>query len=253
MPWGDADATWRLHLADGRDLVGRRFATDRAADAQRVAADMALAAGSGIPVPDARMIAIDGTPWLVTDHVDGAIGAAWLDTPARARTLAAAMAGLRRRLLEIGPSGAMGLAPPRALDRPPPGSPADEALTGAESVLRERRLEAVFVHGDFAPINVIVDTEGGIRALLDFEHAHLGDPLEDVAWWCWVVRHHHPDAWHAAWPTFCAAAGVDSVHDGPTIHALVLRTLARRAGAARDAQGRDRWLGHLDEAAAWRP
>ena len=251
-PWGDANATWRLRLADGRDLVGRRFASGHAADPQRVAATMTLAAESGIPVPDARLITIDGTPWLVTNRVDGAVGAAWLDAPARARTLAAAMAGLRRRLLEIGPSGAAGLAPPQGLDRPPPGSATAKALEAAESVLSERRLEGVFVHGDFAPINVIVDTEGGIRALLDFEHAHLGDPLEDVAWWCWVVRHHHPDAWHAAWPTFCAAASVDSVDDGSTIHALVIRTLARRAGAARDAQARDRWLGHLSEAAAWR-
>ena len=220
MPWGDANATWRLHLADGRDLVGRRFADGVAVDPQRVAANMTLAAGSGIPVPDARLVTVAGTPWLVTNHVDGAVGAAWLDTPARARTLAAAMAGLRRRLLEIDASGATGLTTPRAVDRPPPGSSASEALQAAELALSERRLEGVFVHGDFAPINVIVDTEGGIRALLDFEHAHLGDPLEDVAWWCWVVRHHHPDAWHAAWPTFCTAAGVSSVDDGPTIHAL---------------------------------
>lgn len=39
------------------------------------------------------------------------------------------------------------------------------------------------VHGDFRLGNVIVD-EGGLRAVLDWENAHLGDPAEDLAWIC---------------------------------------------------------------------
>jgi aminoglycoside phosphotransferase (APT) family kinase protein len=47
------------------------------------------------------------------------------------------------------------------------------------------------VHGDFRTGNFLVDTEGGIRAILDWEMAHLGDPLEDLAWginpvWRWA-------------------------------------------------------------------
>ena len=39
------------------------------------------------------------------------------------------------------------------------------------------------VHGDFRNGNFIVGPEG-IRAVLDWELAHLGDPLEDLGWLC---------------------------------------------------------------------
>ena len=38
------------------------------------------------------------------------------------------------------------------------------------------------VHGDYRTGNFLVDTKGDIRAILDWEMAHLGDPLEDLAW-----------------------------------------------------------------------
>jgi aminoglycoside phosphotransferase (APT) family kinase protein len=38
------------------------------------------------------------------------------------------------------------------------------------------------VHGDFRTGNFLFDAEGNIRAILDWEMAHLGDPLEDLAW-----------------------------------------------------------------------
>jgi len=41
----------------------------------------------------------------------------------------------------------------------------------------------VVVHGDFRNGNLIVGPEG-IRAVLDWELAHLGDPLEDLGWLC---------------------------------------------------------------------
>ncbi len=47
------------------------------------------------------------------------------------------------------------------------------------------------VHGDYRTGNFLVDDAGTIRAVLDWEMAHLGDPLEDLAWginriWCWA-------------------------------------------------------------------
>jgi aminoglycoside phosphotransferase (APT) family kinase protein len=39
------------------------------------------------------------------------------------------------------------------------------------------------VHGDFRNGNLIVGP-GGVRAVLDWELAHLGDPLEDLGWLC---------------------------------------------------------------------
>ena len=47
------------------------------------------------------------------------------------------------------------------------------------------------MHADFRTGNFLYDTEGGIHAILDWEMAHLGDPLEDLAWginpvWRWA-------------------------------------------------------------------
>jgi aminoglycoside phosphotransferase (APT) family kinase protein len=41
----------------------------------------------------------------------------------------------------------------------------------------------VLVHGDFRLGNVMVGPEG-LRAVLDWELAHLGDPMEDLGWLC---------------------------------------------------------------------
>lgn len=41
----------------------------------------------------------------------------------------------------------------------------------------------VLVHGDYRNGNVIVGPDG-VRAVLDWELAHLGDPIEDLGWLC---------------------------------------------------------------------
>jgi aminoglycoside phosphotransferase (APT) family kinase protein len=38
------------------------------------------------------------------------------------------------------------------------------------------------VHGDYRTGNFLNDADGNIRAILDWEMAHLGDPLEDLGW-----------------------------------------------------------------------
>ena len=47
------------------------------------------------------------------------------------------------------------------------------------------------VHADYRTGNFLVDPQGDIRGILDWEMAHLGDPLEDLAWginpvWRWA-------------------------------------------------------------------
>ncbi|MDE2465500.1 MAG: phosphotransferase family protein [Alphaproteobacteria bacterium] len=42
---------------------------------------------------------------------------------------------------------------------------------------------STLVHGDFRNGNLIVD-ERGLQAVLDWEIAHLGDPIEDLGWFC---------------------------------------------------------------------
>lgn len=49
----------------------------------------------------------------------------------------------------------------------------------------------VVVHGDMRAGNFLFDEKGEIRAVLDWEMMHLGDPLEDLAWsmnrlWTWA-------------------------------------------------------------------
>lgn len=45
------------------------------------------------------------------------------------------------------------------------------------------REEETLVHGDFRTGNFMV-TPGGLNAVLDWEFAHFGDPMEDVGWLC---------------------------------------------------------------------
>jgi aminoglycoside phosphotransferase (APT) family kinase protein len=52
------------------------------------------------------------------------------------------------------------------------------------------------VHGDFRLGNVIVGTDG-LAAVIDWELAHLGDPMEDLGWLCtkaWRFGSPHPVA-----------------------------------------------------------
>lgn len=43
--------------------------------------------------------------------------------------------------------------------------------------------DLVLVHGDFRNGNLVVGPEG-VRAVLDWELAHWGDPMEDLGWFC---------------------------------------------------------------------
>lgn len=227
MAWGDASATWRLDFGDGQRVVVRRFERSERGRAETIVECMRSAASAGIPVPRAMSASTATSCWIVSDHVPGTIGAAWLEHLDRARTLARSMGGLWRRLGGVAVDGPAG-------------------TIRADTGVREG-----FVHGDFAPVNVIVGDDAEILALVDFEHAHVGDRLEDAAWWSWVVRHHHPDAWVASWPTFCAAAGIDRSDHQATLRGLMLRQLERRAESAPDRRSRRRWGARLIEAAAW--
>jgi len=55
------------------------------------------------------------------------------------------------------------------------------------------------VHGDFRLGNLIVGPDG-VRAVLDWELAHLGDPREDLGWLCARV-------WRFGWPDMVGGMG----------------------------------------------
>ena len=46
------------------------------------------------------------------------------------------------------------------------------------------RTRTTIVHGDFRTGNLLVDPQLGLVAVLDWELAHLGDPVEDLGWFC---------------------------------------------------------------------
>ncbi len=51
----------------------------------------------------------------------------------------------------------------------------------------------VLVHGDFGPQNILFDAQAQrVTALLDWEFAHVGARIEDLAWAEWITRMHHP-------------------------------------------------------------
>jgi aminoglycoside phosphotransferase (APT) family kinase protein len=263
---GDAGATFRVGLVDGRTLAGRRISGPTArTSAERLAASMRRVRAAGLPVPEPRVHASGDVTWLCTEWVVGDSGAAWLDTPARARHLASRMGAMvaSLRLVDTGGldlAGRPGATDSRADSLCRHLASLDDAVspTGRSAIQeaiailgRRTPTGAVLSHGDFAPINVIVDTAGEIRAILDWEHAAIASPLDDVAWWGWIVRHHHPVSWLEAWPTMCEESRIEVDHDAPIMRMLAMATLIERAATSGDASDRARWIQHLEEAAAW--
>jgi len=87
--------------------------------------------------------------------------------PLARREAADHIAGLRRSL------DAMGLAQPVF----------ELALTWLDRRKPLPLAKPVLVHGDYRTGNYLAD-ETGVTAILDWELAHLGDPLEDLGWLC---------------------------------------------------------------------
>ncbi|OUS81309.1 phosphotransferase family protein [Rhodococcus sp. NCIMB 12038] len=61
--------------------------------------------------------------------------------------------------------------------------PAMELIFRTLEQTRPEPVPPALVHGDFRNGNLLVD-ESGVRAVLDWELAHIGDPREDLGWLC---------------------------------------------------------------------
>ncbi|GAB3440807.1 hypothetical protein GCM10027436_24640 [Actinophytocola sediminis] len=190
-------------LAEGRPprrLVLRRDPPGdaRAEGMAREAAAIAAAARAGVAVPslvdadsDPRPL---GAPYLITEHVDGeTIPRKLLRDPGFARARSGLAAELGRTLAGIHAipvDTVPGLAAVEPLESLRQTYDAlGEPLPVIEVALRwlaDHRPAAVpptVVHGDFRTGNLIVD-QRGLRAVLDWELVHLGDPREDLGWLC---------------------------------------------------------------------
>ena len=73
-----------------------------------------------------------------------------------------------------------------------------DALARLELDLLEKKLpdaegEPVLVQGDTGPGNLMY-ADGRVTAIIDWELAHIGDPMDDIAWFSWrTTQHSFPD------------------------------------------------------------
>ena len=192
---GASRETWRFE-ADGRPLILQR---QRAGDERDmlIEAGVVRAAGlGGAPVPElleARR-RDDGMAFMVLDAIDGETIARKIlrddeFAAARPRLVADlgsalarihaldvdAIAGLQRTdQLEYYTGVLDGLGQPH---------PVLELVRNWLIDARPISARTSLVHGDFRLGNMIVGPEG-LRAVIDWELAHLGDPMEDLGWLC---------------------------------------------------------------------
>jgi aminoglycoside phosphotransferase (APT) family kinase protein len=159
---------------------------------------------AGVPVPEGLWCSSDpvllGSPFFVMERIDGETAPRPLlrdekyarTREAAPRDLAAALARLHR--LDV---AAHGLDAPQTRESPALGSVLHcQALFRRFAVEPRPVLEVGFrwllgnvpptsrsglVHGDFRVGNFVYGPEG-IRAILDWEFAHVGDPMEDISW-----------------------------------------------------------------------
>ena len=179
---------------DDRRLVLRRDPPGAPAGVgmEREAALLKAAAQAGLAVP---AVVAAGPGFLVQTWVEG-------ETLARRILRDAKFADARSHLLRqcgeqlarlhtgVTPDQVAGLvaAEPLAVIRgrlDPTGEP-HPAFELALRWLADNRpalRQPVVLHGDFRLGNLMVD-EHGLAAVLDWELAHLGDPLQDLAWLC---------------------------------------------------------------------
>ncbi|MCF6389045.1 phosphotransferase family protein [Mycobacterium sp. MBM] len=235
---GASRATWAFdaHTASGpRALILRTGPPDDIhASMELEAAALRRAAAAGAPVP--QIIAADnspsalGSPYLICDYIGGETIvrkiARALDDTTRARLMhqcAQALAAIHRadptgiglpatdplhewrhQLDEMGDTTATFEWTFRWLERNRPNSTAP-----------------VLVHGDFRMGNLIVD-DTGLAAVLDWELTHIGDALDDLAWFC--IR-----AWRFGAPASMGAGGLGSIEDFVTAYEEASGTEVDRA------------------------
>jgi aminoglycoside phosphotransferase (APT) family kinase protein len=204
---GASRETWAVDATDRHgivhELVLRRDpATQSSAENRAVEyALLAAAAAGGVPVPRVRALLGDddglGAGFLM-DRVEGETIARRILRDAEyeaARPLLAAQAGeIAARIHAVDP-GALPALPHQgahqqieqqralldAFDEPHPAF--ELGLRWLEQHAPADDSSAALVHGDFRNGNFIVGADG-IRAVLDWELAHLGDPVEDLGWLC---------------------------------------------------------------------
>jgi aminoglycoside phosphotransferase (APT) family kinase protein len=237
---GASRETWTCAVGGERVVVQRQRRGD-VRDMGIEAGVLRAARDAGVPVPELLAFVageVEGeAATMVTRHVGGETIARKIlrdDTYREARQrlvadLGRALAGVHR----IDPADTSGLveADPllalrERLDQIGQPHPTFEL---AFKWLHEHRPptsgRTTVVHGDFRLGNVIVDTSG-LGAVIDWELAHLGDPIEDLGWMC-------VPAWRFGSQLPAAGVGTRSSCWPPTPSSRVSTSTRRPSGGGR--------------------
>ncbi|GAA3393033.1 phosphotransferase family protein [Cryptosporangium minutisporangium] len=198
---GASRETLQIHVAatgTHRDVVLRRDLLPGAdpAGLAREAAALRAAAADGVPVPAVvdDGPALSGHPYLVMEYVPGeTVPRRLLRDPAYSTirtTLAGALGAIAARIHTVDPDQVPGLTRPDPLgllrdladddDTPRPAVELGLAWLAART---PPPAPDTLVHGDLRNGNVLVGPDG-VRAILDWELVHRGDPVEDLGWLC---------------------------------------------------------------------
>jgi aminoglycoside phosphotransferase (APT) family kinase protein len=187
---GASKEAWAVELADGRDLLVRRAGVGvihrdtLTLEQEFQVLEAAVAAGVHAPRPVAYLGDIDGREAFAMERVEGeTIGRRLVRDPPPELPLemAAELAKIHTiEPLEFLPQGDAITRFYEELDSVGAPYPAIEyGLAWVRERLAPSR-ERTFVHGDFRLGNLAVTDH--LVAVLDWEFAHVGDPVEDVAW-----------------------------------------------------------------------
>jgi aminoglycoside phosphotransferase (APT) family kinase protein len=200
---GASRETWALTAKDAsreRSLILQR---QRGAQPERPmdreAAVLTAAHNAGVPSPQVVAASSNderlGGGFLVVTRVDGETIARRIqrdDTYSKARkALPADFGRALARLHAVDPATVEGLEEVDQLDRyrqvlhevGAPHPAFELAIRWLDANRPPRGSRTTIVHGDFRLGNVIVN-ETGLAAVIDWELAHLGDPMEDLGWLC---------------------------------------------------------------------
>ncbi|MEZ5258336.1 MAG: phosphotransferase family protein [Ilumatobacteraceae bacterium] len=201
-------------VADGRQLILQRQRSGAERSMEHEAEILRAAHRAGVPVPEVVASSGDaaalGAPFLLVTAIEGETIARKLlrdEEFAEARRILPAQLGRAAAAIHrIDPAGIPGLEQHdqvayyrQVLDDLGQPHPAFELAFRWLEEHRPASPRTTLVHGDFRLGNVMVGSDG-LRAILDWELAHLGDPLEDLGWLC--VR-----AWRFGGPKPVAGMG----------------------------------------------
>jgi len=200
----DAGDTFDVCLRRGPDGEDREG--DNVTGVEAEALCMSTARAAGVPEPEVLYVL------QAADGIGAGFLMAWLDGVtlgariARAPELAAARSrlafqcgqemarihridtqatGLATVLRRVDPVEYLAESWDRYKEMPTPQPMIDFAGRWLTEQLDDRgSVELTLVHNDFRNGNIMVDPDDGLVAVLDWETAHIGDPMRDLGWMC---------------------------------------------------------------------